>query len=204
MKDMETQPQEPTANAIPVAKKSYILAIAVPFSTLCIGIISAYAYIAPIRKAQDAKIRDLQTKIVETERQVIGLNQEIETLKNPPKPPITFDLLAPKGSENLCRGKEFTIRWKGSEAYEQISLMIKGPRTTSLIGDFPITWNEAQVPYAGEVAWKTGYAGGEYAGQREYSIPDGRLYKVYIEAKGTNQVTKTIESGPFAITTCEG
>lgn len=204
MNDMETQPQEPITNATPIAKKSRILAIAIPCMTLCIGAIGVYAYNAPIRTAQEITIKDLQTKITETEKQMTILNQEIEVLKNPPKPPITFDLLAPKGGESLCRGKEFTIKWSGSEAYEQSSVMIKGPRTTSLVGDFPITWNETNTPYAGEVVWKVGYAGGEYAGQREYSIPDGTLYKVYIEAKGPNQATKTIESGPFTITTCEG
>lgn len=201
---METQSQGPVVNATPTARKSHVLAIAIPCITLCIGIISAYAYSAPIRTAQDIKIKDLQTKITETEKQIASLNQEIEILKNPPKPPVTFDLLAPKGGENLCRGKEFTIKWNGSEAYEQASVMIKGPRTTSIIGDFPITWNETKTPYAGEVVWKVGYAGGEYAGQREYSIPDGALYKAYIEAKGPGQATKTIESNPFTITTCEG
>lgn len=73
-----------------------------------------------------------------------------------------LDLLSPKGGENLCRGDNYNISWKGSKEFDTVDVyLIRGPisnHTTYPLGSFPSSYNETgESNGEGSYTWKVGY-----------------------------------------------
>lgn len=73
-----------------------------------------------------------------------------------------LDLLSPKGGENICKGDNLNISWKGSKEFNTVDVyLVRGSissNTTYPLGSFPSSYNETgEKNGEGTFPWKVGY-----------------------------------------------
>lgn len=123
-------------------------------------------------------------------------------------------LLAPNGKENLCRGRDFVIKWE-SNGLKTVSLFLKkatdiyppvtdnpfAPRPASL-GSFPASFNErGEDNGSGEFSWRAGVL---QAGPFETTVEVGSTYEILISSSDDGRLIEDTSDGVFSINFCEG
>jgi len=133
--------------------------------------------------------------------QLAAKDAELAALKTPPEKP-KLAILAPLGKEELCRGDDFVISWKTNPLIEQVKVLLVRPGATSNLGSYLPVGNVDTPEGTGAIKWEVGMAGGPDTDQLAYSVPNSQLYKIHIDATGTDKIMQSAESGLFTIKTC--
>ena len=149
-------------------KKTIILVI----GALLIGAGAGYYIKTPTATTQVA-----ETPVASTTTTKATTSKITDTVNTPSKTGAFLDLLSPIGGENLCKGDNFNISWRGSKEFDTVDVyLVRGSisnSTTYPLGSFPSSYNEnGESNGEGSYTWKVGYtkAGIELPPDESYRI----------------------------------
>lgn len=126
---------------------------------------------------------------------------DVPSVSIPQRPSIT--VLLPKKDDRLCRGEIYTFAWQADTKYvDEVRISINAPFPAAPIADVPVTYNESGIRGDGSIEWRVGSAN---SGMPQLSnLPDGDLYRIQIDALNKGSTIYSLNSGTFAIDTCQG
>lgn len=187
-------------------KKTIILII----GALLIGAGAGYYIKTPTITTQST-----ETSVTPTTTELVATTNtphktDTTVINTPIKTGAFLDLLSPKGGENLCKGDNLNISWRGSKEFDIVDVYLDrgsiSNSTTYPLGSFPSSYNDTGVKDGGgSYTWKVGYtkAGIELPPDESYRII---LNGCYPNAGNDTGCTMTLNKNPksFSILDCRG
>lgn len=121
----------------------------------------------------------------------------------PTGPAVIIVTSLPVEGQRLCRNSNVAFSWEADAAHvDEVRFSVNAPMPVNSILDAPVSYNETGDTGRGSIDWKVGTVSS--TGSQTMDFPDGDLYRIHVDALYHGTVVYGVDSGTFAVDTCQG